>query len=139
MLKGGFLEGDIRRLQERAFGGPRGDWSLEDRFHHGGYARTTPGLDAFAADFEHRHGLPVERVYVAKMLYALLTLTEEGAFPRGTTLAAVVTGRPFPERVGTAAPTRPRAPAPAHVASRYAAASSRSSRRSRVRSISSSM
>lgn len=38
----------------------------------------------------------MERVYVAKMLYALLTLTEEGAFPRGTTLAAVVTGRPFP-------------------------------------------
>lgn len=37
VLKGGFLEGDIRRLQERAFGGPRGDWSLEDRFHHGGY------------------------------------------------------------------------------------------------------
>ncbi|MYS75080.1 1-aminocyclopropane-1-carboxylate deaminase, partial [Streptomyces sp. SID5926] len=96
VLKGGFLEGDIRRLQEGAFGGPRGDWSLEDRFHHGGYARTTPGLDAFAADFEHRHGLPVERVYVAKMLYALLALTEEGVFPRGTTLAAVVTGRPFP-------------------------------------------
>ncbi|MGP2442855.1 hypothetical protein ACTT8P_37185, partial [Streptomyces sp. JW3] len=57
-----------------------------------------PGLDLFAADFEHRHGLPVERLYVAKTLHALLTLTEEGAFPRGTTLAAVVTGRPFPER-----------------------------------------
>ncbi len=96
VLRGGFLEGDIRRLQERAFGGPRGTWSLDDRFHHGGYARTTPALDAFAEDFEHRHGLPVERVYVAKMLYALLALTEEGAFPRGTTLAAVVTGRPFP-------------------------------------------
>ncbi len=96
VLRGGFLEGDIRRLQDRAFGGPRGAWSLDDRFHHGGYARTTPGLDAFAEDFERRHGLPLERVYVAKMLYALLALTEEGAFPRGTTLAAVVTGRPFP-------------------------------------------
>ncbi|MEU8731682.1 pyridoxal-phosphate dependent enzyme [Streptomyces tendae] len=96
VLRGGFLEGDIRRLQERAFGGPRGTWSLDDRFHHGGYARTTPALDAFAEDFERRHGLPVERVYVAKMLYALLALTEEGAFPRGTALAAVVTGRPFP-------------------------------------------
>ncbi|MBQ0885064.1 pyridoxal-phosphate dependent enzyme [Streptomyces sp. RM72] len=96
VLRGGFLKADIERLQERAFGGPRGAWSLDDRFHHGGYARTTPGLDAFAEDFEHRHGLPVERVYVAKLLYALLALTEEGAFPRGTTLAAVVTGRPFP-------------------------------------------
>ncbi|WP_320778903.1 1-aminocyclopropane-1-carboxylate deaminase/D-cysteine desulfhydrase [Streptomyces sp. CRN 30] len=96
VLKGGFLDGDVRRLQERAFGGPRGDWSLDDRFHWGGYARTSPALDAFADDFERRHGLPVERLYVAKLLYALVTLTEEGAFPRGTTLAAVITGRPFP-------------------------------------------
>ncbi|MFC9060702.1 1-aminocyclopropane-1-carboxylate deaminase/D-cysteine desulfhydrase [Streptomyces sp. NPDC057074] len=96
VLKGGFLADDIRRLQDRAFGGPRGDWSLDDRFHCGGYARTTPELDSFADDFEHRHGLPVERVYVAKLLHALLALTQEGAFPRGTTLAAVVTGRPFP-------------------------------------------
>lgn len=96
VLKGGFLATDIRRLQEGAFGGLRGSWSLDDRFHCGGYARTTPRLDAFADDFERRHGLALERVYVAKMLHALLALTEEGAFPRGTTLAAVVTGRPFP-------------------------------------------
>ncbi|MFF8093901.1 1-aminocyclopropane-1-carboxylate deaminase/D-cysteine desulfhydrase [Streptomyces sp. NPDC016675] len=96
VLKGGFLTDDVRRLQVRAFGGVRGVWSVDDRFHCGGYARTTPGLDSFAEDFEHRHGLPVERVYVAKMLHALLALTEEGAFARGTTLAAVVTGRPFP-------------------------------------------
>jgi 1-aminocyclopropane-1-carboxylate deaminase len=98
VLKGGFLAGDVRRLQERAFGGPRGDWRLEERFHFGGYARVPPELDAFAADFEQRHGLPVERLYVAKMLYALTVLAEEGAFPRGSTVAAVVTGRPFPER-----------------------------------------
>ncbi|MFK0114355.1 1-aminocyclopropane-1-carboxylate deaminase/D-cysteine desulfhydrase [Streptomyces sp. NPDC090994] len=97
VVKGGFLDGDVRRLQERAFGGPRGTWSLDDRFHFGGYARVPDELDAFAADFERRHGLPVERLYVAKMLYALLTLTEEGAFPQGTTLAAVITGRPCPE------------------------------------------
>ncbi|GAA2244015.1 1-aminocyclopropane-1-carboxylate deaminase [Streptomyces ruber] len=95
VLKGGFLPGEIRGLQERAFGGPRGDWSLDERFHFGGYARTTPALETFAADFEQRHGLPVERLYVAKTLYALVTLAEEGAFPRGTALAAVITGAPF--------------------------------------------
>ncbi|MFD0311334.1 1-aminocyclopropane-1-carboxylate deaminase/D-cysteine desulfhydrase [Streptomyces sp. NPDC127119] len=94
VLKGGFLGAGIRALQEEAFGGPRGDWSLDDRFHFGGYARTTPGLDAFADDFEQRHGLPVERLYVAKSLYGLVTLAAEGAFPRGTTVAAVITGRP---------------------------------------------
>ncbi|MGW1543139.1 1-aminocyclopropane-1-carboxylate deaminase/D-cysteine desulfhydrase [Streptomyces sp. NPDC002309] len=96
VLKGGFLNAEIRTLQEAAFGGPRGDWHLDDRFHFGGYGRTAPELDAFAADFEDRHGLPVERLYVAKMLYGLVALAEEGAFARGSTVAAVVTGRPFP-------------------------------------------
>ncbi|MEU8027957.1 pyridoxal-phosphate dependent enzyme [Streptomyces sp. NPDC049099] len=97
VLKGGFLEGDVRSLQERAFGARTGSWSLDERFHFGGYARTTPGLHAFAEDFEDRHGLPVERLYVAKLLYGLVALAGEGAFARGTTIAAVVTGRPFPE------------------------------------------
>ncbi|MET9802301.1 pyridoxal-phosphate dependent enzyme [Streptomyces sp. NPDC006368] len=94
VLKGGFLGPGIRALQERAFGGPAGDWSLDERFHFGGYARTAPALEAFADDFEQRHGLAIERVYVAKMLYGLVALTEEGAFPPGTTVAAVVTGQP---------------------------------------------
>ncbi|GGN78242.1 1-aminocyclopropane-1-carboxylate deaminase [Streptomyces albiflavescens] len=97
VLKGGFLSADIGALQHAAFGARRGTWSLDDRFHFGGYARTTPELDAFAEDFEHRHGLAVERLYVAKMLYGLVALAEEGAFPRGTTVAAVITGAPFPD------------------------------------------
>lgn len=95
VLKGGFLGEEIRALQQEAFGGPRGEWQLDERFHFGGYARVPPELDAFAEDFERRHGVPVERLYVAKSLYALVALTEEGAFPRGTRLAAVVTGSPF--------------------------------------------
>ncbi|MFC9155293.1 1-aminocyclopropane-1-carboxylate deaminase/D-cysteine desulfhydrase [Streptomyces bauhiniae] len=96
-LKGGFLAAEVAALQERAFGARTGDWALEERFHFGGYARTTPELDAFAAEFEDRHGVPVERLYVAKLLYALTALAEEGAFPRGTAVAAVITGRPFPD------------------------------------------
>ncbi|GHH90290.1 1-aminocyclopropane-1-carboxylate deaminase/D-cysteine desulfhydrase [Streptomyces capillispiralis] len=96
VLKGGFLADGIRDLQTAAFGGPRGDWSLDDRFHFGGYGRTTPELEAFAVDFEQRHGVPVERLYVAKLLYALVAMAEENAFPRGSTVAAVITGRPFP-------------------------------------------
>ncbi len=96
VLKGGFLTAEIRALQTEAFGGPRGAWSLDERFHHGGYARVPADLEAFAADFEQRHGVPVERIYVAKLLHALVTLAAEGAFPRGSTVAAVITGRPFP-------------------------------------------
>ncbi|MDX3639785.1 1-aminocyclopropane-1-carboxylate deaminase/D-cysteine desulfhydrase [Streptomyces sp. MB09-02B] len=107
VLKGGFLDEEIRQLQDRAFGGQRGNWSLDDRFHFGGYARTSPELDAFADDFETRHHVPVERLYVAKLLYGLVTLAAEGAFPGGTTLAAVITGRPFPERAVEGLPDGP--------------------------------
>lgn len=97
VLKGGrphFLQEAVEDLQRAAFGGLRGDWRLEDRFHCGGYARRTPELDAFATAFEDRHGLPLERIYVAKLLYGLTTLAEEGAFAPGSTVAAVITGTP---------------------------------------------
>jgi 1-aminocyclopropane-1-carboxylate deaminase len=92
VLKGGFLDREIEHLQQEAFGGRTGRWGLDDRFHFGGYAKVTPGLRVFADDFGQRHGLAVEPLYVAKMLYGLTVLVEEGAFPRGTTVAAVVTG-----------------------------------------------
>lgn len=101
VLKGGFLGDEVRALQEAAFGGPRGDWRLDERFHCGGYARTTPALDAFAEDFGARHGLAIERLYVAKMLHGLVTLAEEGAFAPGTRIAAVVTGAPEPQAVSS--------------------------------------
>ncbi len=97
VLKGGFLAEEVRRLQREAFGGPRGRWQVENRFHGGGFARVPAELEFFARDFEDRHGLAVERLYVAKLLFALTALTGEGAFPPGTRLAAVITGRPFPE------------------------------------------
>ncbi|WP_299529259.1 1-aminocyclopropane-1-carboxylate deaminase/D-cysteine desulfhydrase [uncultured Streptomyces sp.] len=96
VLRGGFLGETVRALQTEAFGGPAGRWTLEERFHFGGYARTPPELTAFADDFEDRHGLPVERVYVARLLYALTALAGEGAFAPGTRLTAVITGRPEP-------------------------------------------
>lgn len=99
VLRGGFLGDAVCELQREAFGGPRGAWSLDERFHCGGYARTTPELHAFADDFEQRHGLPVERLYVAKLLSGLAALAEEGAFPAGSTVVAVVTGRPDPAAV----------------------------------------
>ncbi|MFI5826983.1 1-aminocyclopropane-1-carboxylate deaminase/D-cysteine desulfhydrase [Streptomyces sp. NPDC051578] len=108
VLAGGFLDAEIRSLQRRAFGGPAGDWTLAEGFHHGGYARIPAELEAFAAGFEARHGIPVERVYVAKLLWALTALTGSGAFPRGATLAAVVTGAPEPTAPEPTAP-EPRA------------------------------
>ena len=92
VLKGGFMTAEVERLQHEAYGGRRGDWSVEDGFHFGGYARTTPELDAFADDFARRHGVVLDRIYTAKMMFGVLALAERGAFPEGARILAVITG-----------------------------------------------
>jgi 1-aminocyclopropane-1-carboxylate deaminase len=93
VLKGGeFLEGEVSGFQREAFGTVSGNWSVECGFHFGGFAKRKPALDQFIADFGKRHGLCLDWVYVAKMMYGIFALAEEGAFPPGTTIVAVITG-----------------------------------------------
>jgi 1-aminocyclopropane-1-carboxylate deaminase len=91
VLKGGqFLDGDVAALQQAAFGEVLANWSIETRFHGGGYARRTPALTAFVSEFEASHGVRLNWVYEAKMMFGLYELVEQGAFSQGTTIVAVV-------------------------------------------------
>ncbi|MEJ1105582.1 MULTISPECIES: 1-aminocyclopropane-1-carboxylate deaminase/D-cysteine desulfhydrase [unclassified Kribbella] len=93
VLKGGdFLEDEIVDLQEATYGSRVGTWRLESAYHFGGYAKRTPELDAFIDDFDARHGLLLDWVYEAKMMYALFDQVSRGAFARGTTIIAVISG-----------------------------------------------
>jgi 1-aminocyclopropane-1-carboxylate deaminase len=82
---GGFLVDEVRRLQHE-YGHVTADVSVETEFHFGGFARTTPELDAFIAGFQARHGIALDRVYEAKMMYGLLRRMP----PPGTTVVAVL-------------------------------------------------
>jgi 1-aminocyclopropane-1-carboxylate deaminase len=88
----GFLPAAVRDLQDEAFGGPRGDWRIDDEFHFGGFARRTPELDGFIAVFRARHGLTLDRIYVAKMMYGIYAHARRGTFAPGSTVVAVITG-----------------------------------------------
>jgi 1-aminocyclopropane-1-carboxylate deaminase len=93
VLKGGeFLATEVERLQRSAFGSASENWHIEYGFHFGGYAKRNAELDSFVADWADRHGSALDRIYVAKMMYGIVTLTEAGSFPTGTTVAAVITG-----------------------------------------------
>jgi 1-aminocyclopropane-1-carboxylate deaminase len=92
-LKGGeFLTGEVRRLQVEAFGVATGNWSIDFSSHFGGYARRTPELDEFVADFHRRHDVSLDRVYVAKMVHGVFARVRSGEVPAGSVVVAVVTG-----------------------------------------------
>jgi 1-aminocyclopropane-1-carboxylate deaminase len=94
-LRGGeFLAGEVAELQRRTFGRCSDNWSIETRYHFGGFARRTPELDAFIADFRKQHELHLEWVYVAKMMYGLYSLIKKRKFNPGTRIIAVITGPP---------------------------------------------
>jgi 1-aminocyclopropane-1-carboxylate deaminase len=97
-LQGGdFLSDDVAALQRAALGEPTQNWRIETGYHFGGYARSKPELVAFIDDFESRHGLRLDRIYVAKMMYGVYDLVARGRFATGTKIVAVVTGPPGPE------------------------------------------
>lgn len=90
VLKGaGFLDDEVRRLQ-REHGTPTDNWSMDHDFHFGGYAKRTATLDTFIAEFTAQHGITLNWIYEAKMLYGLFTRITENAFPADTTIVAVL-------------------------------------------------
>ncbi|MFJ7246580.1 1-aminocyclopropane-1-carboxylate deaminase/D-cysteine desulfhydrase [Kitasatospora sp. NPDC098652] len=99
VLRGGegYLEAEVARLHRAGFGREFANWRIDHAHHGGGYGKVPAELAAFATEFERRHGVPVERRYVAKLLAALADLAAAGAFVPGTRLTAVVTGLPDPE------------------------------------------
>lgn len=93
VLKGGqFLTDEVAALQRAAFGQQSGNWTIETRFHEGGYAKRSPRLDAFIAEFDVRHGVRLNWVYEAKMMLGLFDLVGQGVFAPGTTIVAVLAG-----------------------------------------------
>jgi 1-aminocyclopropane-1-carboxylate deaminase len=94
-LRGGqFLNDAVSDLQVSAFGEVKGSWGINTEFHFGGFAKRPPILLDFVEEFETDHGVRLESVYVAKMLYGVMSLIRREAFQSGTRIVAVVTGEP---------------------------------------------
>jgi 1-aminocyclopropane-1-carboxylate deaminase len=93
VLKGAeFLNAEVARLQQQAWGHAFDNWRIELGSHFGGYAKRTPELDAFIAGFADRHGLLLDPSYTGKMLAGIFAMAARGEFRDGTRLVAVITG-----------------------------------------------
>lgn len=97
LKEGTFLGADVSRLQQEAYGSTLDNWEIVTDFDFGGFAKSTPKLQAFIAGFRIRHNIELERIYVAKMMYGIFTLAELGHFPRGSKIVAVITGPAEPD------------------------------------------
>ncbi len=86
------LDADVAALQQATYEERVGNWRLEPGYHFGGYAKRTSELDTFINDFESEHGLRLDWVYEAKMMYALFDQVRRGAFAAGTTVVALISG-----------------------------------------------
>jgi 1-aminocyclopropane-1-carboxylate deaminase len=89
VLKGDFLTAEVDRLS----GHKAADkWSILTDYHHGGYAKTTLELLAFMQRMVQEHDLPLDQVYTAKLMWAVMREVECGVFDRGATVLAIHTG-----------------------------------------------
>ncbi|MES2418755.1 MAG: pyridoxal-phosphate dependent enzyme [Bacteroidota bacterium] len=61
-------------------------------YHFGGYAKTTPELLQFTANFTSQTGLLVDPVYTAKMFYAINDLSSKNYFKKEAKILAIHTG-----------------------------------------------
>lgn len=69
-----------------------GRWALNHEFHFGGYAKRTDELLIFTEQFYFAHGVQLDYVYTAKMMFGLAELAARGYFTPGTRIVAVHTG-----------------------------------------------
>lgn len=85
-LKGDFLQQDIQPWTTRQ------NWQLMPDYHFGGYAKITPELMGFVAQFEQDTGIEIEPIYTGKMLFGILDLIAKGFFPANSKILAIHTG-----------------------------------------------
>jgi 1-aminocyclopropane-1-carboxylate deaminase len=87
---GGFLEEEILNLTGQ--NNKENRLKLLTEYHFKGYAKYTQELIDFIQNFKDQHGIQLEQVYTAKMLFGLYDLIEKGYFKEGSRIVAVHTG-----------------------------------------------
>lgn len=67
-------------------------WQISNRFHLGGYAKTTKALLEFMTLFEQQAKVPLDKVYTAKLCWAIDQLIEQGFWSAGERIVAIHSG-----------------------------------------------
>lgn len=85
-LKGDFLSTTVEGLVAKQ------NWSINDDYHFGGYAKVTKELIDFINDFKSKTGVLLDPIYTGKMMYGIMDLIKKESFPKNTSILAIHTG-----------------------------------------------
>ncbi|ACU59410.1 1-aminocyclopropane-1-carboxylate deaminase/D-cysteine desulfhydrase [Chitinophaga pinensis] len=90
VLKGAaYLQEEIQALLHPA---PVPHWELLHEHHGGGYAKVTPALKTFMADFHTETGIELDMVYTAKLLMGFRQDVLDGRYADGSKVLLIHTG-----------------------------------------------
>jgi 1-aminocyclopropane-1-carboxylate deaminase/D-cysteine desulfhydrase-like pyridoxal-dependent ACC family enzyme len=84
--------GSLEAFVESQVGKHRSDWQILHGYAGKGYAKVDDALRRFKLAFETETAIPLDFVYTAKMMQALLLEVERGRWTPGTRLLALHTG-----------------------------------------------
>jgi len=70
----------------------KGNWSINEAYHFGGYAKVNESLKKFIHEFDSKYHIPLDFVYTGKMLFGIFELIDNNFFTAGSTIVAVHTG-----------------------------------------------
>ncbi len=91
-LKGDFLEVEINSLF-RQYNLPEfNNWTVNQDYHFGGYAKTSDELFKFIANIEVEHQLKLDPVYTGKAFFGIMDLIKKDEFDKGSKILFIHTG-----------------------------------------------
>ncbi len=92
VLKGGFLEADIRNLLDCSGAQKVDKWLINNDYHFGGYAKFNSSLIQFMNDFKIKHQFALDPIYTGKLFYGAFDLISKGFFPKKSTIVIIHSG-----------------------------------------------
>ena len=68
------------------------NWSIEDGYTFGGYAKIKPTLISFMNDFYQQYRIPLDPIYTGKMVFGIFDLIKKDKWPWGKKILIIHTG-----------------------------------------------
>jgi len=93
VLKGDFMEAEIRRLYEDTYGETcPNNFEVISDYHFGGFVKWKMELIEFIRSFKLKYGVQLDPIYTGKQLFGVVDLIEKGYFSGKKKVVSVHTG-----------------------------------------------